>query len=748
MSLFLSLFCHLVFSSVIWSFLLLDLLFSPCLLHPIMPTNYEEKLLEKLFLLHYLNKRGTDNWKSSLKEMLRFCCQLWKLQTPRLGVIHDGKTVEYIHNLYLEKRWKSTKLDDGTITNIFTYDLLKNILEYGFKSGAVYSLEYPTDLSALLKHTDSENCGFVDGVDVCAVKEIVKNVPQQFLEFAYALVHERYPHRSVTEWREIHVNTNINESRYALKDYREYFRHFSSRFPHKYKKIDTKNTQLHDEILVNFFLTNCGPHADIPGLLAATFLHKSVAQWKKHCEAALTKRLNSLAISWYDPDTWKHVYNLFLPRYELVQAGQAKDNPIELDDKEEEEQVETSIETYSSTNILQSALNIFEGFLDCTHHHSTPSEVFLACFNEAMKQETSFFNREKAYGKLKKLCGQLNTEQSTSDISPTNLERFESLVSPPSSSQMSVPESVLGEFNGSGTTKNSLNTSEETSNTSGHTSTSKYNSTAEDTSGNSSASSNRVIPMEDSPPSSPLYIIQPQTNQTSTPVAPVPTQKDAKKRDRKIRHELIISKKQRLNGGKGLFKQPQIQSRTPQSCEIHPRYPQSRDTKVQSGVQSTAAEPTPTVLRPPGTQTIPSRGSGTQEKRFYTQHEHFSQLLGTPQGQKPLVQPTIAARGQNSFQGLSEKISQASRDSEARKTQDGIYKRPKFKIPSHTGHVKAARISLEHLTATAHSAVPSGAPDRPAPVKQQITSVETVKELFRQLQNARNGPSIRNCNYK
>ncbi|RDW42815.1 hypothetical protein B0I75DRAFT_155102 [Yarrowia lipolytica] len=37
---------------------------------------------------------------------------------------------------------------------------------------------------------------------------------------------------------------------------------------------------------------------------------------------------------------------------------------------------------------------------------------------------------------------------------------------------------------------------------------------------------------------------------------------------REIRHELIISKKLPLNGGKG----PQIQSRTPHSREIYPGY--------------------------------------------------------------------------------------------------------------------------------------------------------------------------------
>ncbi|KAB8283272.1 hypothetical protein LXG23DRAFT_39341 [Yarrowia lipolytica] len=137
---------------------------------------------------------------------------------------------------------------------------------------------------------------------------------------------------------------------------------------------------------------------------------------------------------------------------------------------------------------------------------STPTSMSLELFGELLIRPR-YLETD-----LQLVSASLDTEQLTPDISPTNIESFESRLSRPSSSQMSVPDSVLGEFNGSEPFQGKIHFHQ---------------------------------------------VLSALVDHSSCPWS-----------YREIRHELIISKKQPLNGGKG----PQIQSRTPHSREIYPGY--------------------------------------------------------------------------------------------------------------------------------------------------------------------------------
>lgn len=284
--------------------------------------------------------------------MLLFCCQLWKHQANRnhrSSRQEDEALTRYIHLLYSKEG--KTALDMDFVPPFCTFDMLKNLLEYGFKSGVMSSLENPTNLRALLKHTDSDTNGrFVDGLEIYLVHNMASKFPKSLLHSAYLLMHERFPHRTEDEWQDIHLNSDINHGRHCPRDYKECFSHFSRRFPDKYRKKDTKTTLLHDIILMNMYLMNPSFQQHVPTVLAKIFVHKSVGQWKRRCKNVSNSLPTDLVKKLYSQDTWLSFYSSFLPRYELLKAGK-RENPIDLDGSEEvDKTVQGTAKT--TTNVL------------------------------------------------------------------------------------------------------------------------------------------------------------------------------------------------------------------------------------------------------------------------------------------------------------------------------------------------------------------------------------------------------------
>lgn len=449
---------------------------TPSSLIPLPPhMDNQHKLLRSLFRLHYLDKIGKTGWGESLRDMLLFCCQLWKHQTNRnhrSSRQEDEALTRYIHHLYSKEG--KTALDMDFVPPFCTFDMLKNLLEYGFKSGVVFSLENPTDLRALLRHTDSDtNSRFVDGLEIYLVHSMANKFPKSLLHSAYLLMHERFPHRTADEWQDIHFNSDINHGRHCPRDYKECFSHFSRRFPDKYRKKDTKTTLLHDVILMNMYLMNPSFQQHVPTVLAKIFVHKSVGQWRRKCKNVSNSLPADLVKKLYSQNTWLSFYSSFLPRYELLKAGR-KGNPIDLDESEEVgKTVQNTAKT--TTNVLDIGLS-----------GSGSSN------NETMSQGSSFVNK-RAVSKVINSGGSLIHEdvqilaaekspKSQPSVTSKNLISDTTLGRELEDSDLNVSRSLLRELKETRASRASMNAS----GTSDHSlSSSKNHSTAFNAAGSS-----------------------------------------------------------------------------------------------------------------------------------------------------------------------------------------------------------------------------------------------------------------------
>ncbi|KAG5354738.1 hypothetical protein CJU89_6527 [Yarrowia sp. B02] len=289
-----------------------------------------------------------------------------------------------------------------------------------------------------MKHTDSEGYAFVDGLEEFVVDQAVKDLSlgrfesataQLLLEMAYKLVHERFPHRTANEWKQIH-ETAFNNTRHRLFVLKVVYNHFQKRFPGVYVRKETRNTQLHDTILTRVMLMDHGEQA--PRILAEKFHHLSEVQWKKKCMEVAGTPVPEALKSVFNEETWEEFYRCVHPRYGyLLDGAGERGNPISLEDDD-----------WGNCDpaIVDQANKIVAGVAGGVIRNYGISEFFLKCLDAAMQAETDFKQREETFAALKKLVKPRDpsNQVATPDIS-IDLDEVLPLLSSPTLNELSQP---------------------------------------------------------------------------------------------------------------------------------------------------------------------------------------------------------------------------------------------------------------------------------------------------------------------